>query len=133
MSLRTVLSLSAILSVLFGLGFALAPAPTVAAYGFGDPTPGHLYAARWFGVYLIGAGTINWLARAAGPSDARRAIVGGNLVVAAAGLALGLAGVLQGTVNAFGWSTVVIYVALGGLLARHASGREAASMAAGRA
>lgn len=113
MKIGTLLSLSALLSLLFGLTFTFVPATALANYGFTDVTPGHLYATKWFGIALMAFAALNWSARRAPDSEARRAIVLGNLVQAVCGLVLALQGVLQGTVNQFGWVSVVIYAVLG--------------------
>lgn len=123
MSLRAPFVLSAVLSVVFGLSFVATPTQSLAAYGFTDPSAGHVYALRWFGVYLIATGVLNWMARGVEPSDARRAIVAFNLVSGSAGIVLALVGVLQGIVNTFGWVSVVIYLVLVGLLLPHVSAR----------
>ncbi|HYF59081.1 MAG TPA: hypothetical protein VEA81_09005 [Burkholderiaceae bacterium] len=112
MSLRTVLSVAAVLAVLFGLSFLFVPVPTLALYDVGTVSPRHAYAAQWFGAALVSLGVLDWAARDVTDPVGRRAVVLGNLVHAAIGVVLGLLGVLQGTVGAFGWSTVVIYALL---------------------
>lgn len=112
MKLDTLLSITAVLAVLFGLSFALAPVPTLAMYGITEVSSAHRYSIQWFGVALIAFAVLDWTARRAADSEARRAIVLSNLTHSALGLVLALVGVLQGTVNAFGWVSVVIYLGL---------------------
>ena len=133
MKLGSLLTVTAALAALFGLGFTFMPTHTLALYalaGAAPPTAAHLLAAQYFGISLLGIGVIDWAARHAAESDARRAIVLGNLVNAAAGLILGLLAVLQGTVNAFGWLTVIIYGLLLIGFARARFGRDSAAVQA---
>jgi hypothetical protein len=132
MKLGTLLSVTAVLALLFGLSFTLAPYPSLAMYGIADVTPAHRYSIQWFGVALIAIAVLDWAARNAADSEARRAIVLANLVHATLGLVLALVGVLQGTVNAMGWLSVVIYaaLALGFLQAQRAGGAATAPAAA---
>jgi hypothetical protein len=128
MKLGTLLSVTALIALLFGLSFTLAPYPSLAMYGIADVTPAHRYSIQWFGVMLLAIAALDWAARHAPDSEARRAIVLGNLVSASLGLLLALVGVLQGTVNAMGWLSVAIYaaLALGFLRAQRARGAEVA-------
>jgi len=112
MSFRTLLSISAVLALLFGISFALFPTQSAMSYGFVEVSAGHRYALQWFGITLVSLSTLNWGARNLASSEARRAIVVPNLVHGVLGLVLSLLGVLQGTVNAVGWSSVAIYALL---------------------
>lgn len=103
MKLSALLSVAAVLAILFGLAFTFVPGPTLALYGVGAPNAQHLLSAQFFGITLTAVGLIDWAARNAPDSDARPAIVLGNLTYTIAGLILALIAVLQGTVNAFGW------------------------------
>jgi hypothetical protein len=125
MKISALLSVTAVIAVLFGLSFTFAPAATLSLYGAGQPTAQHLVSAQFFGITLIGVGVIDWAARNAADSEARRAIVLGNFVHMVAGLVLSLIAVMQGTLNAFGWSTVVIYLLLGIGFARFQFGGDA--------
>ena len=124
MKLSTLFALAGALAILFGLSFLFAPSQTVAMYGFESTTPGWRYAAQSFGGALLGIGVMNWLARNAADSDARRAIVTGNVVTNVVGLVLAVIVQLQGVVNAFGWTSVVIFLLLSAGFARHALARE---------
>jgi hypothetical protein len=114
MSYRMVMTLAAVLSALFGLGFFLAPAATLALYAVsGDAaTAFHLYSAQWFGLMLLSFGALDWAARDLADPAARRAVVVGNVVQAALGIALSTWGALQGTVGPFSWVTTAIYAVL---------------------
>ncbi len=75
MSLRAILSVSSIYLALVGLGFLLAPDVMIGVTGASAP-PGLRGAAGTF----LGIAVLNWLARGAGPSTARNAIVAANTV-----------------------------------------------------
>jgi hypothetical protein len=109
MKLGTVLTLNAIVAVLFGLGFVLVPGALTSLYGATLSAAG-IYVARLFGAAVLGFAALAWFARDAQESVARRAIVLGLFVSWAVGLICALVGQLAGAVNALGWSTVVIYL-----------------------
>jgi uncharacterized protein YjeT (DUF2065 family) len=126
MKSAVVFGAAAVLSVLFGLSFLFAPATSLALYGIEAPTTAHQYSLQWFGMMLVSMGVVDWLVRDVADTDARRAVVTGNLLASLMGVALGLIGVLQGIVGPFGWSTVGIYGALALAFAWMQFGRHAA-------
>jgi hypothetical protein len=69
---------------------------------------------RRYGGLLFGYAAILWLARAAGASSARAAILGGGALVTALVTFLSLVGVLTGTIGAGAWGAVVIEAILTG-------------------
>ena len=112
MKLGSLLSATAALALSFGLSFLLVPYMALAAYGITEVSSAHRYAIQWFGAALVAIAMLDWAARHAADSEARRAIVLANLVHSVLGVGLAVAGVLQGTVNAFGWVSVAIYALL---------------------
>lgn len=111
MSLRTFLTIAALLALLFGLGFLLAPEALLANYGV-DAGAGAVVMSRFFAVALTQLGLVLWLARGITDAFARRAIVLGGFLGSVVGLLVALWGQLSGLVNALGWSTVLIYLFL---------------------
>lgn len=109
MTLKLLFTINAVAASLFGLGFLLVPAPLLALYGL-SPDPNLIYLARLLGGAVLGYGIVTWMARPADASPARRAIVFGYFVGFAASLVAALMGQLAGVVNAWGWSTVALYV-----------------------
>ncbi len=109
MSLRTVFTINAIVAVLFGLAFVLAPAAALSPYGVTTDQAG-LNISRLFGAATLGYAVLAWSARNAEDSAARRAIVLALFLGFAIGFFASLAGQLTGVVNALGWSTVAIYL-----------------------
>jgi hypothetical protein len=111
MSFRTLLTITGLLGVVFGLAFLVAPAGTMQVYGTTtDPTG--LFMARFFGAALVYAALLLLALRnLEGPfvvAVARAACIG-ELV----GLWVALRLQFSQLVNGLGWSSVAIY----GLLA----------------
>lgn len=96
-------------TAVFGLGFVLAPGPLLSLYGIG-PVEGSLaLMARYFGSALLAyAAAIRGFRSQTSPA-LQRAGAPFLAVVQAAGLLVSLEAVLAGTVNAMGWSSVLIY------------------------
>ncbi len=114
MTLRSFLMVDAVIAFAFGLGLVLIPAQLTSLYNIAL-NPGGVVVGQLLGATLLGFGALNWLARNVRDAPAMRAIVLGNLIADALGFAIALLSQLAGVggVNAFGWSTVVIYLLLG--------------------
>lgn len=111
MNTRTLLTIAAVLALLFALGLLLIPATIGPLYGFAG-TPAEVLITRFFGSALLAIGLINWLAKDADYADLRPILLG-NLIGDAVGALVAMMGTLSGVMNALGWSTVVIYLLLG--------------------
>ena len=112
MKLGAFLAIHAFVTVVFGIGFVLAPASVLAPYGMVNMDAGAVFMSRLFGAALIQIGLLAWVARTVTDPAARRAVqlaYGGGLVV---GFVVALSGQLAGVANALGWSTVAIYLLL---------------------
>jgi hypothetical protein len=96
------------LALAFGLGFFLAPGVVLPMYGV-SPDAATLLMSRFFGVALLQVGVILYLARETRDGSTARALALGGVVGSTAGVIVALTGVVAGTVNALGWSTVAIY------------------------
>lgn len=108
-----ILALTAIIAILFGIGFLLVPETLLPLYG--APSPGDVYAvmnARYFATALIGWGLINWFARTSHDREALRAVLIGNVAGEVLGLLVTFHALLAGLQNALAWSTVLIYTLL---------------------
>lgn len=109
--LRVLLTANAVVGLAFGLGLLLVPALLLSLFGLRTDTTG-LLLARLFGVELIGAGVIAWIAREADPyptGSAPRAVVLGHLVSETIGALAGATAATQGLGNPLFWSVVAIY------------------------
>jgi hypothetical protein len=108
MKLSTLLTLNAVVSFAFGVGFVIAPAQVLAPYGVEVNVQG-LFLARYFGAALIGYGTLTWLVRGLGEGALLRPICISLAAADVLGLATAVWMVTSHAANALGWSTVAIY------------------------
>ncbi len=111
MKLKTLMVITSIVGLLFGLGFFFLPAWTEASYGVNLDIGGQ-YIARLLGSAFLGYAVLLWLARNTPPSEARRAIVIAVFVTMVLGLILSIYDRIVGIENALAWSTVAIYLLL---------------------
>jgi hypothetical protein len=74
MTLRTLFTINAIVAVLFGLGFLLAPVPLLASYGV-ELSDAGLYVARLLGTAFIAFALISWFFRDSPGSSELRAVI----------------------------------------------------------
>ncbi len=107
----TFMTIAAVLAVVFGLGFILAPAWTMSSYGVTLEVPAQ-WMGRYFGSALIGIGVLTWLARNAESGEGLRAVILGNLVGAVLGLVVAILDAITGVGNALVWLNVMIYLFL---------------------
>lgn len=111
MKLNTLLVINAIIAVVFGLAFVLAPTATGTLYGVA-PDPVSKYLAQLLGAAFIGVVVVTWMARKAAASDALRAIVLAYFISNSIAFIVALIAQLAGVVNALGWFSVAIYLLL---------------------
>jgi hypothetical protein len=110
MTIRTFFTILAVLSLLFGIGFALAPGSVLAVYGI-EHSPALKLVGRLFGGALLTLGVILWLTRDFLDEAARRAVLAGTVIGSSVNFIVALKGTLYGsTTNALGWTTVLIYL-----------------------
>jgi hypothetical protein len=116
MKLSVLMIVNAIIAIVFGLGFILAPGQVASFYspeGAGPEVGAVLeIVAQLFGAALVAFAVLTWVARNAPDSEARRAILLALFVGDSVGFIIALIAQLGGAVNALGWSTVVIYLLL---------------------
>ena len=110
MKQRTFFMIAAVVALVYAVGLLAVPATMNATYGIGGSSADKLLA-RFFGVDLLVIGLILWLGKDLN-SVSSRPIVAANLVGNVLGIVVALVGTLRGTMNAFGWSAVVIYFLL---------------------
>ena len=109
MKLNVFMAIVAVVAVLFGLGFVLVPEQLMSLYG-AAPDAGTNYMAQLLGAALLGFAVILWLCKDAEDSPVRQAILLGLFVAEGVGFGVALIIQLGGTINALGWSTVIIYL-----------------------
>ncbi len=106
--MKTLFTLHAFVSWLFGLALLLVPGAMGAAYGVGID-PGTTLLARLLGGTLFGLGVIAWFTRGAAPSEALRAVILGDAVLTVLGCLVSIHGVLSGATGALGWVNVILF------------------------
>lgn len=111
MKLKTLMVITSIVGLLFGLSFFFAPAWTESSYGVNLGIGGQ-YIARILGSALLSFAVLFWLSRNAPNSPARHTIVISAFVLMALGFALSIYDRVLGIENALAWSTVLIYLLL---------------------
>ncbi len=112
MKLNVFMTISAVVALLFGLGFILVPAAALQPYGTSTDTTG-LFLARYLGASLLGIAFIIWLTRNAPASDTRKALLAGLFATMVLGFMVALYDKFAGTGNALIWLNVAVYLLLG--------------------
>ena len=116
MKFNTFMIIYAIVSLLFGIGFVLAPGLVLSVYG-ADADLSFRYIGQLFGAALISLGVLSWSVRSAGDSDVRKAVLSSLLVGEVIGFVLAVIGQITGALNVLGWSVVFVYLLLSAGLA----------------
>ncbi|HZZ22740.1 MAG TPA: hypothetical protein VFE60_09260 [Roseiarcus sp.] len=111
MTSRTLLTITAVVAVLYGLAFVLIPDSINALYGV-PPAPYTALYTRFFGSALLGFGVINWFAKDFRSWDAIRGVLTGTAVTTAIGGLIALFAVVTGLSNAMTWTSVLVYALL---------------------
>jgi hypothetical protein len=113
MNAKQYLTITALLAVIYAIGFLVIPGRLLILYGTPDPDPHIVLTAQYFGVALLSLGLIVWFVRNCADNATIRGVLIASVIGDVVGFLLTLWGITQGILNASGWSTVVIY----GLLA----------------
>ena len=111
MKLRTFITITAVVGLLYAVGLLFVPAFMATTYGMGT-SASEILLARLFGGALLALGLVQWLSRDFTGASIRPVIVG-SLVGEIVGLIVALFGTLGGTMSGVGWSAVVIYLVFG--------------------
>lgn len=108
MKLGTLMLLTAIVGVVYGLGFLLLPAQTLQFYGVSTNAAG-LFLARFFGGSTVGFAILTWSARHGEDGRTQQPITLALFVSFAIGSVLAIWAQLTGLMNALGWIGVVLF------------------------
>lgn len=108
MRLKILLIINAVIGVLYGIAMLLFAAWGASLYGV-TATPALILLARLLGAYMLGMGMLSWLIRNALASNTQIYILYVFLAIHVLGFVISLISVLEGTVNALGWSSVALY------------------------
>lgn len=109
MDYRTLCLVGTLVTLPFGLGFALVPQAVLALYGIAPVGETLALMGRYFGVTLIAYAAAMWGYREIRTEGVQQTAARLLAVAQLCGLLLSLQAVVAGTVNALGWSTVLIY------------------------
>ena len=110
MKISSFLMLKAIISLAFGIGFAVIPAVVWSIYGV-TLDPAGIMATRFFGACLLGIGLICWVTRNA-DFNTLKGILFGLVIADTIGFIIALSVQLSGIVNTLGWFNVAIWLLL---------------------
>ncbi len=111
MKLKILFVITAVLGIVFGLGFFLIPTQVVSMFGV-TPSEAHQHMTRNFGSALVAIGAMSWAAREATDSKARRAIILANFIYFTLGSISLLMFLPKGGANINGWFTLAFHLPL---------------------
>ena len=112
MALATFLLIKAIISVVFGVFFALIPGTVGSMYGY-EVEPAGVLMSRYLGAALIGIGLICFLMRGITDTNALMAVTLALFIGDTVGFLVALSGQFGSIATPMGWVNVIIW----GLLA----------------
>jgi len=112
MDSKLYLTISAIVLLLYGIGFAAIPAPLATLYGV-PPEPHVLMVDRFFGSVHLALGVITWFARDFADWVAVRSVVIGNVVGYGLSTLVLIWSTVQGLLNELGWGSTIVNILLG--------------------
>ncbi len=108
MKVKTLLMLTGLFGLVFGLAYLLIPATLLKFFGV-DFTDATIMTARFFGGAVLGYGVLAWSARNSEESATRRSIKLAIFVTMLIGLVLSVISVVQKFFNAMGWIPVAFF------------------------
>lgn len=111
MKLSTLLVITAVVTLVYGICFVLVPTTVLSIYGM-TQGPGEALMSQFFGTSLILAGLVAWFMRKVTDASAQRAVVLAFLITDVVGLIISLMGTLSGVMSSVGWTAVAIYFLL---------------------
>ena len=106
------LKISAVVAVIYGIAGVLLTSFLLSNYGISIDAAAILMS-RFFGVTLIAWGIALWLISDSTDWVALRAVLVASVIGDAIGVIVSILGTVAGTMNAMGWSAVLIYAVLG--------------------
>ena len=111
MSLKTLMTIKAIVCISLGLFLLIAPSVLYGIFG-GDLQITGSFAGREYGAALIGTFLLTLYSRNAADSQSRRAIILYLFIYDAIGAVITLIYILNGTFNPLTWAVVALYLLL---------------------
>ncbi len=111
MNLSTLMIISTIIAMVFGVAFLLVPDQMGSLYDV-EVNETLTYVVRLLGAAFVEIGALTWFARNANDSSARRAIVLALIIGNAIGFVVALIGQINNVVGVLGWGSVAIFLLL---------------------
>jgi len=111
MKLSNLLVINALIALIYGISYQLAPTAVLSLYGV-TQGPGATLLARLFGAALIGIGLLTWFSRNVKDTGAQRAIILSMLVYDVIGVIVCVQGTVSGAMSAVGWTGVAVFLFL---------------------
>jgi hypothetical protein len=108
MKLRHLFTVNLLIAVFFGLSCSLFAPWVIQLYGL-EPNDAAVWTTRLVGGSILGFATLMWFGRKTDSLPARRAIAMALLVQDVVGLVASIAIQMQGSMNAIGWTNVILY------------------------
>ncbi len=112
MKFSTLMSIKAVICLFFGVGEVLIPTTLMSLYG-AILDPGGAFMAQLFGQAFILLGILLWMMRNTSNPSTVKAFSMSLFIGDAVGFVVSLMAVLNGVVNALGWTTVALYLVIG--------------------
>lgn len=112
MSYRIMFVVTAVVTILLGLAFLIVPSIVIEQFGVDDYASTRM-VAQFFGTALIALGVVLWFAKDAADDASQRGMGIGVLIGAAAGLIVTIMAAVGGTLRAFSWIAILLYLLVG--------------------
>ena len=112
MKLQHLFTINFPIAVFFGLTCSLLPALVLQMYGL-PVDDAAIWVTRLVGGSLLGFATLMWFGRKTATFESRRAIALALLIQDAVGFIASMEIQLRGSINALGWTSPILYGALG--------------------
>lgn len=110
MKLNILLTLNAIIALVFGVASIFTPGIMLNIYGAETINAELLQMTRLFGSVVFGYAVLSWLARNSEGSDAKGAILLAFIISYLLGLMVTLFGFFSGVMGTIAWLNVVLYL-----------------------
>jgi FtsH-binding integral membrane protein len=116
MSYKVLFVLSAIVAVIFGLGFLIVPDRVLPLFGTTETHVALIFTARFFGFASLGLGLVLWFAKDVSDAKIQKNLGVAMLVVSVVGFVLSIVGTMDGSkvIRANVWVPIALF-ALSGL------------------
>lgn len=112
MKFSTLMSIKSIVCLFFGIGLVLLPTTMMSFYGARLDAAGN-FMAQLFGQAFFLLGLLLWLMRNTSDASTVKAFSMSLFLGDAVGFVVSLIAVLNGVMNALGWTTVALYLLIG--------------------